>query len=194
MKSIAKSIAMRSVVVCLGAVVVTFAGARRADAQETPPPPPPPAATSAGGDGIGVGASAFLSGAAAVQVDYDTYAWDIEGMFSFADRDNGNNRTSRTDLEAGARGWFHLHHGASSDFSVGGGIGVLHSSETGFSSTTTLIEPGVRARVFVTPNVAVHAVLGLSIVVGDNPGGGNATGIALLPQPLFGLGFTYFFR
>jgi hypothetical protein len=192
MKSIAKSIGMRSVVVGVGALLVTLASARSASAQEPPPPPPP--ATNSGGNGIGVGASAFLSGAAAVQVDYDTYAWDIEGMFSFADRDNGNNRTSRTDLEAGARGWFHLHHGASSDFSVGGGIGILHSSETGFSSTTTLIEPGVRARVFVTPNVAVHAVLGLSIVVGDNPGGGNATGIALLPQPLFGLGFTYFFR
>jgi len=63
------------------------------------------------------------------------------------------------------------------------------------SATTTLIEPGVRARVFVTPNVAVHAMLGLSIEVGDNNGGANYnTGVALIGQPLFGLGFTYFFH
>jgi len=190
MKSIAKSIAIREVVICLGGLFATLAAARTASAQE-PPPPPPPAAP---GQGIGVGASAFLSGAAAVQVDYDTSAWDIEGMFSFADRDNGDGGRSRTYLQAGARGWFHLHHGSSSDFSVGGGIGILHASDAGPSVTTTLIEPGVRARVFVTPNVAVHAVLGLSIVVGDNPGGGGATGVALAPQPLFGLGFTYFFH
>jgi len=192
MKSIAKSVAIRSIVICLGGLLVTVGGARSASAQTPPPPPPPP--SNAGGDGIGVGASAFLSGAAAVQVDYDTYAWDLEGMFSFSDRDNGNNGASRTNMQAGVRGWFHLHHGSSSDFSVGGGVGILHADDAGPSITTTLIEPGVRARVFVTPNVAVHAVLGLSIVVGDNPGGDHATGIAMLPQPLFGLGFTYFFR
>lgn len=193
MKSIAKSIAIRTVVICLGGLFLSLGAARSASAQEPPPPPPPPASTG-GGQGIGVGASAFLSGTAAVQVDYDAAAWDIEGMFSFADRDTGANGASRTYLQAGARGWFHLHHGASSDFSVGGGVGILHASDAGPSITTTLIEPGVRARVFVTPNVAVHAVLGLSIVVGDNPGGGGATGIALAPQPLFGLGFTYFFH
>jgi len=193
MKSIAKSIATRTVVICLGGLFLSLGAARSASAQEPPPPPPTPA-TTGGGQGIGVGASAFLSGTAAVQVDYDAAAWDIEGMFSFADRDTGANGASRTYLQAGARGWFHLHHGASSDFSVGGGVGILHASDAGPSITTTLIEPGVRARVFVTPNVAVHAVLGLSIVVGDNPGGGGATGIALAPQPLFGLGFTYFFH
>ncbi len=192
MKPIAKSIAMRTIVVCLGGLFATLGGTRAASAQ-TPPPPPPPA--SYGGEGIGVGASAFLSGLAGVQVDYDTYAWDVEGLFSFADRDQGNNR-SRTYLEAGVRGWFHLHHGSSSDFSVGGGIGFMNASGGGPpSTTTTLIEPGVRARVFVTPNVAVHAMLGLSIELGDNPGGGASnTGVALLGQPLFGVGFTYFFR
>ena len=129
MKPIAKSIAIRSLVVCLGSLLVTVGAARSASAQTPPPPPPPPSAPASGGEGIGVGASAFLSGAAAVQVDYDTYAWDIEGMFSFADRDNGNNRASRTNLQAGARGWFHLHHGSSSDFSVGGGVGILHASD-----------------------------------------------------------------
>ena len=190
MKSIATSIAIRKVVVCLGALLVTVGAARSAGAQ-TPPPPPPPS----GGNGIGLGASAFLSGLAGVQVDYDTYAWDVEGLFAFADRDTGNNM-SRTYLQAGVRGWFHLHHGSSSDFSVGGGLGFLNASGGGMNSaTTTLIEPGVRARVFVTPNVAVHAMLGLSIEVGDNNGGANYnTGVALIGQPLFGLGFTYFFH
>jgi len=192
MKSIATSIAIRAVVICLGGLLVTVGAARNASAQEPPPPPPP--ATTGGGQGIGVGATAFLSGTAAVQVDYDAAVWDVEGIFSFADRDNGNGGGSRTYLQAGARGWFHLHHGASSDFSVGGGVGILHASNSGPSVTTTLIEPGVRARVFVTSNVALHAVLGLSIVVGDNPGNDRATGIALAAQPVVGMGFTYYFH
>jgi len=192
MKSIATSIAIRKVVVCLGTLLVTVGAARSAAAQT--PPPPPPAAYSNGG-GIGLGASRFLSGLNGVQVDYDTYAWDLEGLFAFADRDTGNNM-SRTYLQAGVRGWFHLHHGASSDFSVGGGLGFLNASGGGMNSaTTTLIEPGVRARVFVTPNVAVHAVLGLSIEIGDNNGGADySTGVALMGQPLFVVGFTYYFH
>jgi hypothetical protein len=192
MKPIAKSIVVRSFVVCLGIALVTFGTASSARAQTPPPPPPPP---TYGGSGIGVGASAFLSGLAGVEVDYDQYNWDLEGVFSFADRDTGNNGNSRTDLEAGVRGWYHIHHGSSSDFSVGGGIGLLNSSGGGGpSATATLIEPGVRARAFVTSNVAVHAVLGLSIEVGDNGTAAQNTGIGLIGQPLFGLGFTYFFR
>lgn len=191
MKPIVKPIAVRSVLVALGFATLICAAPRRANAQ-TPPPPPLP---NYNGSGIGVGASAFLSGLAGVQVDYDQYAWDVEGVFAFADRDQGNNR-NRTSLEAGVRGWYHLHHGSSSDFSVGGGIGIVNASGGGpASATATLIEPGVRARAFITSNVAIHAVLGLSIDVGDNGAGdANNTGIALLGQPLFTVGFTYFFR
>ncbi|HEY4184930.1 MAG TPA: hypothetical protein VGP07_07670 [Polyangia bacterium] len=190
MKPIARSIVVRSVVVCLGFVAVLCVANRSALAQTNPPPP-----TSSGGNGIGVGASAFLSGLEGVQVDYDLYNWDIEGVFSFGDRDNGNGM-SRTYLQAGARGWWHLHHGSSSDFSVGGGIGFLNASGGGGPSvTTTLIEPGVRARAFVTPNVSVQAILGLSIEIGDNDAGANArTGVALAGQPLFTAGFTYYFH
>jgi hypothetical protein len=192
MKPIAKPIAVRSLVVCLGSALLICAAPRLAVAQ-TPPPPPP----SYGGNGIGVGASAFLSGLQGVQVDYDLYAWDVEGVFGFSNRNAGNGM-SRTDLEAGVRGWYHLHHGSSSDFSVGGGLGFINSSGGGpASSTRTLIEPGVRARAFITSNVAVHAVLGLSIGVGDNgnlPGGTANTGVALAESPLFGVGFTYYFR
>jgi hypothetical protein len=47
----------------------------------------------------------------------------------------------------------------------------------------------------VTPNVAVHAILGLSIEIGDNDAGATSrTGVALAGQPLFTAGFTYYFH
>src|SRR6185369_15517367 len=53
-----------------------------------------------------------------------------------------------------------------SDFSVGGGVGLDHiTGGGGPNRTAVLFEPGVRARAFITSNVAVHAVLGLSISV-----------------------------
>lgn len=151
--------------------------------------------TTGGGGGIGVGASQFLSGLTGVQVDYDQYAWDVEGVFGFSDRSNGPN-TSRTDTRIGGRGWYHLHHGVSSDFSIGGGVGVEYDSGGGMPSfTATVIEPAVRVRAFITPNVAVHAVAGISIAVGDDgTEQTGATGVQITTQFLGGFGFTYFFR
>jgi hypothetical protein len=150
-----------------------------------------------GGAGIGVGASAFLSGLAGVQVDYDQYAWDLEGVFGFSDVSTGPN-LSRTDTRIGGRGWYHLHHGSSSDFSIGGGVGVEHDSGGGAPAVTaTVIEPAVRARAFITPNVAVHAIAGISVILGDDGTGVNgnrATGVEINAQLLAGFGFTYFFR
>jgi len=163
-------------------------------AAETPPPPPA-ATTTANGGAFGVGASAFLSGLGGVQFDYDQYMWDIEGIITFGDRaGNAPNASSRTQLGAGVRGWYHLNHGVNSDFSLGGGIGILHDTGNGPSVTATVIEPAARARVFITPNVAAHAVVGVSIVVGDNNIDQTQTGVALGAQFLGGFGFTYFFR
>jgi len=132
-------------------------------------------------------------------VNYDEAIWDIEAILGFGDRrTGGDNSPNQTRIDFGARGWYHLHRGSNSDFSVGGGIGMQHLSGAGPSSTSTLIEPGVRARAFITSNVAVHAMLGLSVVIGDNAAGGNApgnnAGIALGTQTLFGAGFTYYFK
>jgi hypothetical protein len=180
---------------CVGLLVASAGG--RASAQETPatpPPSPPPPATSGGGNGIGVGAAAFLSGVGGALVNYDEAIWDIDGILGFGSHRNGGpNSPTNTTLQIGVRGWYHLHRGSNSDFSVGGGIGMEHTTGDGPSSTATLIEPGVRARAFITSNVAAHAFVGLSVVLGDNASRNNV-GFGIGAQPLFGLGFTYYFK
>jgi len=192
MKSSPRALGVRPFLVGCGAAVLLMAGlASAAQAQTAPPPAAPP---PSGGNGLGVGAAAFLSGIGGAEVDYDTAMWDIEALLGFADRSNGNNN-SQTDIQFGVRGWYHLHHGASSDFSVGGGIGLNHLTGGGDANqTAVLIDPGVRARAFITSNIAVHAVLGLSISVGDNVPGSEWSGVGLGAQGLFGYGFTYYFH
>jgi hypothetical protein len=180
---------------CVGLLVASAGG--RASAQETPatpPPSPPPPAASGGGNGIGVGAAAFLSSGFGALVNYDEAIWDIDGILGFGSRRGGGpGSATNTNLLIGVRGWYHLHRGSNSDFSVGGGIGMEHNTGGGPSSTATLLEPGVRARAFITSNVAVHAVVGLSVVLGDNASRNNV-GFGIGAQPLFGLGFTYYFK
>lgn len=195
MKTRAITLAVRSLTVAVSAGMLLLLAAAPARAQDATPPPPAPSRN--GGNGIGVGAAAFLSGVAGVAVDYDQSIWDVEAVLGFADRSvgGGNNPPSQTEIQAGVRGWYHLHHASSSDFSVGGGIGLDHrTGGGGANQTATLIEPGVRARAFITSNVAVHAVLGLSLVFGDDFGGARNSGIGIGTQGLFGFGFTYYFK
>jgi hypothetical protein len=170
-----------------------------AQAQE-PPPPAPVVATSTGfghsGAGFGVGAAAFLSGLNGIEVVYDQTHWHIEGLFGFSSRETGANMTT-TAFQFGGRGWYHLHLGSSSDFSLGGGIGMLQASAGNASQTATVIEPGMLARVFLTPNFALHAMAGMTMAFGDNVVLGPANtirGFGLTGQFLGGCGFTYFFR
>jgi hypothetical protein len=182
---------------CGLAVAIVAGAAAPALAQSSPPPA---VAVSAGGSGsgagIGVGASAFLSGLTGAQVVYDMPRWQIEGLLAFnSQRGNNPNSNRVTDFDVGVSAWYHLHQGASSDFSVGGGVGLVTSSGGGNSATAEVIEPGVQARVFVTSNVAVHGRLALPLQFGDSVGPltGNSR-VGLGGQILFGFGFTYFFR
>jgi hypothetical protein len=191
----------KKLIMTLVPVVVLGLGAS-AQAQETPPPsepPPPPAhhSSSGGGAGIGVGATMGLANTGnpitSGQFVYDQDMWHLEGIFGFASLSGGAaGRT--TVIEFGAGGWYHLHRGASSDFSLGVALVIDNTSPPGGGGSTTLtsVEPGAQVRVFVTPNVALHARLGIAMVLGDTPGGG--TDIALLGQPQGSFGFTYFFR
>ena len=148
------------------------------------------------GAGIGVGAAAFLSGVAGPEVVYDQPKFHIEGLLGFRSQKPGNqaNPPTETTLQFGVRGWYHVSRGVSSDFSLGGGVGVQTFSGTGVSQTATAIEPGIQARVFLTPNFTLHVVSGLSFTFGDNVNGGTTRGISLAPQFLGGFGFAYFFR
>jgi hypothetical protein len=154
------------------------------------------AGNTSGGAGIGVGAAAFLSGVAGPEVVYDQSRFHIEGLLGFRSVKPGNqaNPPTQTTLQFGVRGWYHLSRGVNSDFSVGGGVGVQTFSGTGVSQTATALEPGIQARVFLTPNFTLHVTSGLSFTFGDNVNGGATRGIALATQFLGGFGFAYFFR
>lgn len=167
-------------------------------AQETAPAPSEPApaahhtthAASGGGPGLGIGASAFILGPAGPEVTYDFGVFHLSGLLSFDTRDRGPMGQSETLINFGVSGWYHLHMGASSDFSLGGGIGYSHDTAGNGNSAVTL-DPGAMVRVFVTPNVAVHARLGLQFAF-DNAGPINEH-FGLGGQFLGAFGFTYFF-
>jgi hypothetical protein len=180
-----------------------------ASAEEAPPAPPanPPVETihhnraSSGGNGLGIGVAAFVSGLAGPQVVYDFGIWHIEAILGFDRRDGGGAMPPTiTTFNFGVSAWYHLNIGESSDFSLGGGFGFINqSSSPGGSNNATVLEPGAQIRVFLTPNVALHARLGVSMVFGDNVGGNDAiTGmsphISLGAYPAGGFGLTYFWR
>jgi hypothetical protein len=176
--------------------------AATAQAQETPPPsePPPPApaahhssSSGGGGAGIGVGAVVSLAGFTAGQFVYDQDQWHIEGLFSLSSTTQGA-PGRETHVTFGAGGWYHLHRGASSDFSLGVALVVDNTSPPGGggSQTLTSVEPGAMARVFVTPNVAAHGRVGMAMLLGDTGGGGTDFFLGGQFTGLFG--FTYFFR
>jgi hypothetical protein len=157
-------------------------------------------AGGSGGAGIGVGASAFVSGLSGAQVVYDTSRWHIEGLLAFVTSHGGNPNGPRfTTFNFGVSGWWHLHLGASSDFSLGGGVGIVNQAGGGVSNVSEIIEPGAQIRAFVTPNVAVHAMIAFPIVLGDDVASqdniaGRNTSFGFNSQVLAGFGFTYFFR
>jgi hypothetical protein len=184
------------VVTATSALFLTLAmSPSTAGAQETQPPPPAIGTTGAtgGGAGIGVGAAAFLSGLAGVEAVYDQSRFHIEGILGFNSNRGMGNQPTVTTFQFGVRGWFHLHAGSRSDLSAGGGIGLLTSSGGNNPPTATLVEPGIQARVFLTPNFALHATAGLTFRFGDNFPGATSSGFGLDEQFLGGFGFTYFF-
>jgi hypothetical protein len=184
------------------AVLGVGASARAQDNTTPPPSEPPPAAHSSssnsislsGGAGIGIGASLSLSGLGAFgpagQFVYDASIFHVEGLLGF-NTFEGAGGERQTEYAFGVGGWYHLHRGSSSDFSVGALIGIDTTSGPGPSTTVTVFEPGAQVRAFVTPNVAAFGRVGLAFIFGDT---GSGTNVGLGGQPTGSFGFTYFFR
>jgi hypothetical protein len=198
----------RTLAFCL-TIVALAAPTGAAFAQETPAPAPAAApgevarhhGASAAGAGLGVGAAAFVSGMVGPQVVYDFGGFHVEGLLGFDHRTNGGgpNPPKVTTFDVGASGWYHLHAGDRSDFSVGGGIGfMIASPSTGNSSNAIVLEPGVQARVFLSDNFALSGRLALDFVFGDAVGappiGAMSEHQSLAGQIATGFGFTYYFR
>lgn len=188
----------KKLIMALSAAVVVGLGAA-AEAQDSPPPAPAAQSSSVSmggsGAGIGVGAGVILSNTGttfpAGQFVYDMAVFHIEGLFGFTSAEIPGSGQRQTNLEFGAGGWYHLHRGSASDFSLGALIAINTTSGPGPSTTITAFEPGATIRAFLTPNVALFARAGLVFLFGDT---GTGTNIALGGQPTGSFGFTYFFR
>jgi hypothetical protein len=136
-----------------------------------------------------VGGVVWLGGLAGGLFVYDQAMWHVEGTLGFLSVSQGG--SSATTFQLGASGWYHLARGASSDFSIGGGFGFENQSPPNNMPSTHqfFLEPGAQIRVFLTPNVALSARVGLVLSFGDGP-----TTIDLTGQTTANFGFTYFFR
>ena len=195
-----RKVPMAPMMVCtLSLVAVSLAAPCAAHAQSSAPRNAPfvfGSGNGSGGAGLGVGAAAFIGGMRGVEVVYDRPRWHLEGLFGFDSRevDLGVFSSTRTEVALGMRAWYHLHMGASSDFSIGGGFGLddISLSNGGGSGTQFFFEPGAEARVFLTPSFALFGLAGFSVAFGDATVTGN--GFALASQLTAGFGFTYFFR
>ena len=133
--------------------------------------------------GVGVqgllGAPGTLFGPAVI---FQTPAFHIEGILAFSDVGD------ETDLGLAGRFWYAVHQTPSSDFSVGGGIGLLIDDDGNENDLDLEIDLGAQLRAFLVPNVAINTSLGFVIVTADGANTIAATGGLLATT-----GITYFF-
>ena len=97
---------------------------RRWDRRRLAKSPRTTAGPSAGsGGGLGIGAASYVSGMAGPQAVYDAGPWHAELMLGFEHHNPGGPPPTVNTFDLGLGGWYHLHAGDRSDFSVGGNIG-----------------------------------------------------------------------
>ncbi len=188
----------------LGGLALTLAASPALAQTETAPvtPPPPPAVVvsspAGGGAGLGFGAVAWLGGIqgnqavpVGAQLVYDQSMFHIEVVLGYEHTSPPGMGASASSFDFGAAGWYHLFRGVNSDFSIGGGAGLIYTAAGGASTTAFDLAPGAEARVFLTPNFALQAQVGFAITFGDN---NTPTSIGINGQTIGAFGFTYFIR
>ena len=124
---------------------------------------------SAGGQpgSIGVGAEFQLSGLGGLSANYDAGRFHVGGFFGVEDPTGPNNTT----IDVGGRFFFHVASTASSDFGVGGSLGIESTHDmAGNSVNDVFIEPSFQIRAFVATNVALSFTAGISIGAADAGG------------------------
>lgn len=148
-------------------------------------------AAHAGGQAgsIGVGAEYTLSHIGGVSVNYDAGQFHVGGALGYADPAGPDN----SEFLIAGRFFYHVHHSAFADFSLGGQIGLDSAPPAmpnGRRSTHLFIEPGFEIRAFLSSNVALSANGGFVIGTADASEfdiGGSTTGVA------GGFGIHYYF-
>ena len=156
-------------------------------------------ATSGNGRGFGIGVVALFDPATHTVPNLLATWGDSAGRFH-VDGIFGFDHTGSTSLDVGARGWYHIHAAPSADLSLGIGMAMVTWNGTAPATppaTGTVpsrqwdfeMDVGAQMRVFVVPNVALLAGLGLGLYVPDN----GASTIRLSGNIMNSIGLAYYF-
>jgi hypothetical protein len=132
-------------------------------------------ASSGHGRGIGVGAITMLNGTSGGLFTWGNPggAYHVEGFFGLHRYNYNPTNTSTTSFSLGGRFWYHVHAAAFADLSLGGGLGLVRWETTPGQAGNddridVSLELGSQMRVFIVPNVALIADLGLGAVFGQH--------------------------
>jgi hypothetical protein len=116
---------------------------------------------------IGVGAELQVSGVGGLSVNYDAGRFHAGGFFGYFDPAGGNNST----VDVGGRFFFHVASTATSDFSLGGSLGIENANDANNPDnrhTDVFIEPSFQIRAFIVSNVALSFTGGIVIGILNN--------------------------
>jgi hypothetical protein len=189
----------RMILVTSTFLVAAFLTVSSAQAQSTEASATITPAASGHGRGLGVGAMTMLNGFDGALVTWGSAGggFHADGFFGLRHYTDG---ASTTPFSIGGRFWYHVHAAAFADFSLGGGLGLLHydtnpGSPNNDSRLDLALQVGGQIRAFIVPNVALLADLGLGVTFGPTddlliggqaPGGGGFVSGTL--------GIAYFFE
>jgi hypothetical protein len=115
---------------------------------------------------IGVGAELQISGLGGLSVNYDAGRFHAGGFFGYFDPQGPNNST----VDVGGRFFFHIASTATSDFSLGGSLGIENANDGGTPNnrhTDVFLEPSFQIRAFIVSNVALSFTGGIVIGAAD---------------------------
>jgi hypothetical protein len=115
---------------------------------------------------IGVGAELQVSGLGGLSVNYDAGKFHAGGFFGYFDPQGPNNTT----VQIGGRFFYHLASTATSDFSLGGSLGIESANDAPGNPnrhTDVFIEPSFQIRAFIVSNVALSFTGGIVIGAAD---------------------------
>lgn len=157
-----------------------------------------PATASAGGSegSIGVGmelmnaGSGLLGlGAGGASVNYDAGMFHAGGFLAFYDDEDAPGADDNA-FAIGGRFYYHVHSTAMSDFSVGGALGLVHSSNPDpiEDEDDFVIDLGAQIRAFITANVALSFSVGFGLVTAD----GDEIALDGQPNALAGVHYYFF--
>ena len=166
-------------------------------------------APSGHGRGIGVGAVTMLNGTSGALVTWGSPGGGlhVDGIFGLHHYRDGNANYT-TSFAVGGRFWYHVHAASFADFSLGGGLGIIHwtnnpGTPASDSRLDLSLEVGGQMRAFIVPNVALVADLGFGATFGNDDnimiGGQAITGSGEPEGPANNfvvgtLGIAYFFE